>query len=46
MTELRRVRKVGGSLTVTIPPDTVFVEGDWIKFEKGDDHVILRKVVV
>ena len=46
MTELRRVRKVGGSLTLTIPPDTIFVEGDWVKFDTVDGGVLLRKVVV
>lgn len=46
MTELRRVRKVGGSLTVTIPPATPLVEGDWIKVEVDGDRVVLTKVVV
>ena len=45
MAELRRVRKVGGSLTLTIPKNMEFVDGDWINFEKNDDRVILRKVV-
>ena len=46
MTEIRKVRKVGGSLTLTIPKKMEFADGDWIKFEKIDDQVILRKVAV
>ena len=44
MTELRKVRKVGGSLTLTIPKDMEFVEDDWVKFEKVDKQAILTKV--
>lgn len=46
MAELRKMRKVGGSLTLTIPKEMEFVDKDWIKFEKADDYVLLRKVVV
>lgn len=45
MVELRRMRKVGGSLTLTIPKDMQFVEGDWIQFKRNDECVILRKVM-
>lgn len=44
MTELRKVRKVGASLTLTIPKDIGFAEKDWIKFEKVDDRVVLTVV--
>jgi len=40
------MRKVGGSLTLTIPKDMGFVEGDWIRLEKIGDSVILKKMVV
>ena len=46
MTELRKMRKVGGSLALTIPKEMGFADGEWIKFEKIDDQVVLRKVVV
>ena len=46
MAELRKMRKVGGSLTLTIPKDMGFVDGDWIKIEKNGDLVVLKKVVV
>jgi len=46
MAELRRMRKVGGSLTLTIPKEMGFVDKDWIKFEKDGDRVILKKAVV
>lgn len=46
MTELRKIRKVGGSLTLTIPSEMEFVADDYIRFEKTDDSVILTKVVL
>lgn len=46
MTELRRMRKVGGSLTLTIPKEMGFIDKDWIKFEKDGDRVILKTVVI
>ena len=46
MTEIRKVRKVGGSVTLTIPKKMGFVDGDWIKFERVGDSVVLSKVVV
>lgn len=46
MTEIRKVRKVGGSLTLTIPLTTGFTLDDWIKFENDGERVILTKVVV
>lgn len=46
MTELRKVRKVGGSLTLTIPKEIGFAEDDWIQFEKLDCVAILKKVIL
>ena len=46
MTELRKVRKVGGSLTLTIPLTTGFEFDDWVKFENDGKRVILTKVVI
>ena len=46
MTEIRKVRKVGGSVTLTIPHSMNLVDGDWIKFERVGDSVVLSKVVV
>lgn len=45
MAELRRVRKVGGSLTVTIPKDIGLAARDWVQIERVGDSVLLRKVV-
>lgn len=44
MTELRKIRKVGGSLTLTIPHNTGFVADDYIRFEKVGDTIVLTKV--
>lgn len=46
MADIRRVRKVGGSLTLTIPKEMEFADKDWIKFEKDGDRVVLERVVV
>ena len=46
MTELRKVRSVGGSVTLTIPKSMGLVEEEWIKFEKRGNEVVLTKVNV
>ena len=46
MTEIRKIRKVGGSLTLTIPSEMGFVADDYIRFEKVGDTVSLTKVVL
>ena len=44
MTELRKIRKVGGSLTLTIPSETGFIADDYIRFDKVGDTVVLTRV--
>lgn len=46
MTELRKVRNVGGSVTLTIPKKMELSSGDWIKFEKRGDEIVLTRVDV
>ena len=46
MTELRKVRNVGGSLALTIPKSMGFKQGEWIKFEKRGDEVVMVRIDV
>ena len=46
MTELRKIRKIGGSLSITIPLEMGFSIGDWVKFERDGDKVVLSRVVI
>jgi len=46
MTELRKVREVGSSVTLTIPKSMGFVPEDWIKFEKRGNEIVMTKVDV
>ena len=46
MAELRKVRNVGGSVTLTIPKKMGLLSGEWIKFEKRDDEIVLTRVDV
>lgn len=45
MAEIRRVRRVGGSLTVTVPKEMGFVDKEYITFERIGDSVLLKRVV-
>lgn len=45
MTKLREVRKAGGSMILTIPKSTGFSVGDWVRFEKDGNNVLLVKVL-
>ena len=46
MTEIRKIRKVGGSLTLTIPKEMGFAEDDWVQFEKLYCTVVIKKVIL
>lgn len=46
MAEIRRIRRVGGSLTITIPKEMGFVDKEYITFDRIGASVILKKVVV
>ena len=46
MAEIRKIRKVGGSLTVTIPKEMGFMDKEYITFDRIGDSVILKRVVV
>lgn len=45
MAEIRRVRRVGGSLTVTIPKEMGFVDKEYVTFDRIGDSVILKRIV-
>lgn len=45
MAKLREIRQTGSSMVLTIPKDTGFLAGDWVRFEKIGNDVLLVKVM-
>ena len=46
MTELRKVRNVGGSVTLTMPKSMGLVTDDWVKVEKRGNEIVITRVDV
>ena len=44
MEEIRKVRKVGNSIVVSLPQKMGLTVGEYIKIAREDDHLIITRV--